>query len=584
MTLQQLALPLLLGAFLVVALALSVIVPLGEAPDEVSHWAYVQYLIEHHQLPPQEGAVSGESHQAPLYYLFGALATFWVPDQKLDVIANPDWEVGSDQVSNLLLHTRQEEFPYRNGALAWHLVRLISVVFGAITVWTTYQISQLVFPGNRALALTAAALVGFLPEFTFISAAINNDNLIIALSALVLYAFLRLPENATLRQLAVVGLLLGLALLTKIQAAFLLSALALSLILRSGWRAPGRYVPPIVVISAVAGIVTAPWVIYNTLVFGDPLGMARWLNTVPRLEPVALRDWATYGARMYWSFFGRVGGVTIIGMPAWMYQALTLVFGAGLTGAVLLLRDWRAGRLPPAARRGLTTFGIFGLLLGAAHLRSMMFMVGMDQARQVFSVLPMLCVVVAGGVDRLAQDRRLYSTAIITVGMFAIGVLNAFVIQSHYAPAPLSPGALARSNLSDSPMDFGDQIRVVDTTIDSVRAAPGDRLAVDVTWQALAAPRENYWLLLQMRGKDGAMANKDGVPSAGRTTTDWWQPGQIYRSRHTMVLPPDIPPGTYTLVLGLHPFGQWEWLPVRGKEMLDLGSVVVSETGTVPAK
>ncbi len=567
----------LLGAFVLVAVALSMIVPLGEAPDEVSHWAYVQYLVEHHRLPPPEGAVFGESHQPPLYYILGALATSWVPDQKLDIIANPDWELDSVQVNNLLLHTRQEEFPYRGGALAWHWVRLVSVVLGAITVWTTYHIAEIVFPGNPALGLTAAALVGFLPEFTFVSAAVNNDNLIIALSALVFYSFLRLPENAPPRQLAVVGLLLGLALVTKIQAAFLLSALALSLILRSGWRAAGRYIPKIIVICAVMGVIIAPYVIYNTLVFGDPFGMARWLMTVPRLEPVTLADWTTYGARMYWSFFGRTGGVTNIGMPAWMYQALTLVFGVGLAGAVLLLRDWRAGRLPDTARRGLTAFAIFGILLVGAHLRSMVFMVGMDQARQIFAALPVLCVVLAGGIDRLLHTRRAYSTAIVTGGVLLIGVLNAFVIQSHYAPVTLPAGAIALASSSGPPMDFGNQIRVVDYAMDTVHVAPGDSLSVQVTWQALAAPRENYWLLLQLQGKAGAAANKDGVPSAGRTTTDWWQPGQIYRSRHALVVPQDTPPGSYTLLLGLHPFARWEWLPVRGQEMLTLGTVVVEE-------
>jgi hypothetical protein len=73
--LVQASFPLLLLAFLLLDLTYSVTIPLGEAPDEVSHFAYVEYLTAHRQLPTPEGAVTGEAHQPPLYYLIGALST-----------------------------------------------------------------------------------------------------------------------------------------------------------------------------------------------------------------------------------------------------------------------------------------------------------------------------------------------------------------------------------------------------------------------------------------------------------------------------------------------------------------------------
>jgi hypothetical protein len=79
---ERFALPALLCVFVAVALTYSVVIPLGEAPDEVPHWSYVQYLVQNQRLPLSEGAVSGESHQPPLYYLIGALATFWLPQSE----------------------------------------------------------------------------------------------------------------------------------------------------------------------------------------------------------------------------------------------------------------------------------------------------------------------------------------------------------------------------------------------------------------------------------------------------------------------------------------------------------------------
>ncbi|MGQ9667699.1 MAG: hypothetical protein ACUVWB_10330, partial [Anaerolineae bacterium] len=53
---------------------------------------------------------------------------------------------------------------------------------------------------------------------------------------------------------------------------------------------------------------------------------------------------------------------------------------------------------------------------------------------------------------------------------------------------------------------------------------------------------------------------KDGSPSAGRDTTDRWPPNAIIPARHWLAVPAHTLPGEYTLWLGLHPFGSWDWL------------------------
>src|SRR5512143_1006047 len=88
---------LLVAGFVLLALGYTVTVPLGESSDEVSHWSYIQYLAAHWSLPKPEGAVLGESHQPPLYYLLGALATFWLEPQGFEPIANPDFILDDPQ-------------------------------------------------------------------------------------------------------------------------------------------------------------------------------------------------------------------------------------------------------------------------------------------------------------------------------------------------------------------------------------------------------------------------------------------------------------------------------------------------------
>ena len=63
---------------------------------------------------------------------------------------------------------------------------------GAVTVWATYALAVLVFPGRPELAVAAAAFIAFLPEFLFISGSVNNDNLAAMLSGLTLLQMARL--------------------------------------------------------------------------------------------------------------------------------------------------------------------------------------------------------------------------------------------------------------------------------------------------------------------------------------------------------------------------------------------------------
>ena len=116
-----------------------------------------------------------------------------MPEGSFTVKGNSDYSLAVvDSVPNVLLHTGQESFPYRDGALAWHLLRLLSVAMGAGTVWATYALGLLVFPGRPQLAVAAAAFNAFLPEFLFISGAVSNDNLVTMLSGLTLLQMARL--------------------------------------------------------------------------------------------------------------------------------------------------------------------------------------------------------------------------------------------------------------------------------------------------------------------------------------------------------------------------------------------------------
>jgi 4-amino-4-deoxy-L-arabinose transferase-like glycosyltransferase len=577
--LARTAFPLLLAAFVLLALAYSVTIPLGEAPDEVSHFAFIDYLTAQRQMPTLGGAAVGEAHQPPLYYLIGALSTSWIPRGEWQFIANPDFVIDDPQTPDLLVHTRREAFPYQGGALAWHLARLLSVAMGAVTVWATWRIAMILFQEDQWLAFGATAFVAFLPEFTFLSGMVNNDNLVVMLSSLSVLQILRMQYHLwSKREAIILGLLLGLAALTKLSG-LVVWLFAFVLFLGWGWRERQKRSAALhfALCYGTAALVVSPWVAYNLIHFGDPLGWSQVLAVTPtRQTGMTLGDWLSIAQGLFTSFAGRFGGALQLKLSAPYYFAFGLGLVLMLFGWIGYARDARAGKLHARTSASLQLFALFWLLMLAAYGRWTLAILGTDQARQLFPGLPLLAIILIAGLARLAPASKKGVMLALGVGGFALTLAVLLHLSTLYAP----PAAFAQLNQARAPTDFGKTIRVISYRIDQTRIGPGASIGVQVFWQALKDPREDYWLLLQLVGPDGAVANKDGIPSAGRRTTDWWRAGEILTSRHTLIVPDDVAPGTYTLELGLHPFGRWDWLRVHGQDMLALGTIhVMPKTG-----
>ena len=63
-------------AYVVLGAAIGVIVPLGESPDEIDHFRFIQALLFERALPVMQPTaadnVTMEANQPPLYYTLGA--------------------------------------------------------------------------------------------------------------------------------------------------------------------------------------------------------------------------------------------------------------------------------------------------------------------------------------------------------------------------------------------------------------------------------------------------------------------------------------------------------------------------------
>jgi len=116
------------------------------------------------------------------------------------------------------------------------VLRFYSLTLGAGVVLCTYGVGRLTFPEQRGVGLGAAALVAYLPQHVAILASVNNDalaELLVALTLLVSALYLRLPGKTRLMRWHVaLGVLVGLAFLTKTTAYFLVVIVVLAVLLR----------------------------------------------------------------------------------------------------------------------------------------------------------------------------------------------------------------------------------------------------------------------------------------------------------------------------------------------------------------
>ena len=330
-------------ARLLLGLIYSAVIPLGEAPDEADHHAYAAYIADEHRLP--EGAWMTQAKHPPLYHALAALVAGPVGMDTGFLRANPDGGVSPDASPNFFVHTTLESWPWRDGPLAMHLARLISVLAGVGLVAATYALGLAIWPGWPAGALAAAVFVAFLPESLFVGGAMSNDMLAAFLATTALWAGLR---SRKLWHAILTGILMGLGLWAKVSVAALWPVVCLAMVAQ-GWdgrrpttdekretRNEKRSASPwwrlwrlALVAGGVALLVTAPWFLRNRQLYGDWMGWPLVLATIDRRTgPFGLAELAWLMRGLFLGFWGKFGGAGHIALP-WPFYALW----AALVGA-----------------------------------------------------------------------------------------------------------------------------------------------------------------------------------------------------------------------------------------------------------
>ena len=524
---------LIVALFVALGIFYSNTTPVFETPDENWHYAYVRDIAVNHGFPVvapgEKQPWAQEGSQAPLYYTLGAALIGWMDARDLanTPAPNPFARIGEPAASNndnrnAFLHNSDEAFPYSGAALAVHLLRLYSVLLGAATVVFTYYLAREVFADQPAIALAAAAFVAFLPQFVFISSAINNDNLATTLAAATLWQLARiLRRGLTNQRAAMVGILIGSALLAKFNTVTLVP-LALLVILvvaarKRDWRAVVR---SSAIVVAVAAVIAGWWYLRNWQLYGDPTGLSLVLSIIgERPAPITLWRWfAAENEGLRLSTWGVFGWMSILASPAFyaLFDALAVV---GIAGTVVAI----------FRRRNLSlSIGALALwcIVTFAALANYNLSITASQGRLLFTALPAYAVLWAWGITSLVPARL---TSWVTIVVGSAQAVAAFVapiafIAPAYTPTVITANAVPQ-NATRLDLNFSNGSKWLAASVNQAVVQPGENVAVTL-YQTLPAPPNrdaaefvhlvnSAGVIVAQRDSLIGMGNPGALPSAG---------------------------------------------------------------------
>lgn len=528
------------------------VTPIFEASDELWHYAVVREIAANRRLPVQNPAIAApwaqEGSQPPLYYAIAAWLTgrIDVSDAAAMIVPNPLAKVGIPLASdnkNMVAHPPGQS-PLRGGTTgAVFLVRLFSILLGTATAYVTFRLGAALYPRRPAIGLLAAAIVAFNPMVLFINASVNNDNLLMFLSAVALWLMVRdvQAEQAGLRgrQTLLLGVVLGLASLTKVSGALLLPIAALAVTF-GAWRARSwrtwllRGSILVVTVAAIAGW----WYLRNLRLYGELTGIVRMVEIAGARPPgFGLADLRGEWRSFWYSFWGLFGAFNVLA-PSWFYlltSGLTLAAGAGL--ALRLVRVARARRLP-ANWQSHTLLALF-IVLTAIGVARWTLLTPASQGRLMFGAVAAIALYLALGWLTwfpARWQRWAWSGAAAALAAAAV-VLALTAIAPRYRPP--EPIAALPENATALAITCGDSISLLGYRLGQDTLHAGQPLDLTLYWTAQQPLAGNLQLSVNGYGFQGEnVAKLDTWPGGGLLPTSFWQPGAIYPDRYLIPTTP----------------------------------------------
>lgn len=593
-------------------------IPLFEPPDEIWHFAFADHLAKGGGLPVlsmTKSAFLREGGQPPLYYALVALVV--LPFDRSDF---PNWvrfnashpaitPGATSDTPNVFIHTTREDWPWTGSVLAVHIARLVSLVFGALTVIGIYRVGRMT-TGRDDLAALSAALIAFTPQFVFICASVNNDSLAAATSVWIGVAalqILNLNYRISKRSAIALGLLLGAGLLAKLGGLVLIPLIALAFFIRGIQQRSNlkfeiwHLILMALILLSIASLVSGWWFARNIVLYGDPLGWSVWLSDIGVRTPTpALWQLIPELPALFRTYWAELPGYSLSDTLFWLLLAITALALTGIIKPLLSLSQ----PLPPASLSVSPTLASRSFVL---RLWSFVFRPSSLISHPFLFHFLWFGIVLAGVLRYMqttpAAQGRLLFPALAPIGVMlvcglsawgkrpwlAVSVAGGLLALTLIAPWALVRPAFARPIVTQLPADvrptqtqFGDRVELIGVRFPD-HVEPGGTLQMTTYWRALKEmPRDQRLLIRLMRPNGASGGQLDARLGTHLYPTTLWRPGQIVVDTHVVRADADLPaPLTMHVHLGvgdeLEPL-----LPVTGESAWATGDV--ADVGQVQVK
>lgn len=108
---------------------------------------------------------------------------------------------------------------------------------------------------------------------------------------------------------------------------------------------------------------------------------------------------------------------------------------------------------------------------------------------------------------------------------------------------------------------------------------PGGELLLALRWESLRPVEHNYHVFVHLlNANNDKLAQRDGQPVQWMRPTSSWQPGEVIVDRYALLLPADLPVGSYSIAVGLYDPITGQRLPVSAGPRdyaIELGPITV---------
>ncbi|MBI5666847.1 MAG: hypothetical protein HZC41_02475 [Chloroflexi bacterium] len=131
---------------------------------------------------------------------------------------------------------------------------------------------------------------------------------------------------------------------------------------------------------------------------------------------------------------------------------------------------------------------------------------------------------------------------------------------------------------------IGDQLQLVGYDVASDDLIPGQPFFVTLFWKPLRPPHDDYEVFVQLWNDAGeSLALWQGKPFNGAYRMPIWRPDEIVPTHHWLTLPPDAPPGRYSLAVGVFDSLRSQTLPASDSGVqADMGILVLPDLRYAP--